>query len=79
MSPEKGEALYFYYRVLDRANLKKKKVLFKGLDTTKFYTVSGYEGVIGGDELMHRGLYLKDALQGDYQSVCLVLKEAQSV
>ena len=54
-------------------------MLFKGLDSAKYYTVSGYEGVIGGDELMNRGLYLKDALQGDYQSVCLVLKEAQSV
>ena len=79
VSPEQDEALYFYYRVLDRANLKKKKVLFKGLDSAKYYNVSGYEGVIGGDELMNRGLYLKDALQGDYQSVCLVLKEAQSV
>ena len=74
VSPEKEEAIYFYYRVLDRANMKRKKVIFKGLDPAKVYTVTGYEEPIGGDELMNRGLYLKEALQGDYQSACMVLK-----
>ncbi|CZQ85320.1 glycoside hydrolase clan gh-d [Trichococcus palustris] len=74
VSPEKEEAIYFYYRVLDRANMKRKKVIFKGLDPAKVYAVTGYEEPIGGDELMNRGLYLKEALQGDYQSACMVLK-----
>lgn len=75
VSPEKDKALYFYFRVLDRANTRVPKLVFVGLDPEKNYSITGYEEAVGGDELMNRGVYLKEALRGDYQSACLELKE----
>ncbi|MEQ8154316.1 MAG: alpha-galactosidase [Clostridiaceae bacterium] len=78
VSEDKTEAFVAYFRVLAEPNGPIRKVSLKGLDPDKEYSVSGKEGIFGGDELMYAGLVIPD-LQGDYQSIVWHLKSNKNI
>ncbi len=73
---EKNEALYTYFQIMDRASKPNTRVKFVGLDPDKKYSLNDEE-VLGGDELMYRGIYLDPDLIGDYQSKQIYLKQVK--
>lgn len=64
---EQNEAVYYYFQIMDRPNKPYKRVKFVGLDENKMYQLDGGR-VLGGDELMNRGIFIDPELIGDYQS-----------
>ncbi|MEQ8196519.1 MAG: alpha-galactosidase, partial [Clostridiaceae bacterium] len=78
VSEDKTEAFVAYFKMLAEPNGPIRKVSLKGLDPDKEYTVSGKEGIFGGDELMYAGLVIPD-LQGDYQSIVWHLKSNKNI
>lgn len=81
VSEDRSQAFAAYFRVLGEPYAPLRRLKLKGLDPHKRYTVEGRQGtgengeVYGGDELMHLGLSLPQ-LNGDFQSVLYVIKEA---
>ncbi len=81
VSEDRSQAFAAYFRVLGEPNAPLRRLKLKGLDPLKRYTVEGRLGtgesgqVHGGDELMNFGLPLP-MLNGDFQSVLYVIKEA---
>lgn len=73
---DKEEAIYYYFQIMDKANKPSKRIKMVGLDPTKAYQLEDGR-IFGGDELMHRGIYLDPELVGDYQSRRIVLKAAE--
>lgn len=73
VSEDKTEAFATYFRVLASPNEPIRKLHFKGLDPDKNYSITGMDGVLGGDELMYVGITISD-LEGDYQSITWILK-----
>lgn len=70
----KSEALFSYFQILDIANKPSPLLKFAGLDPNKKYKLDN-NLIIGGDELMYRGIHLSIDLLGDYQSLQIYLKE----
>ncbi|MBP1044745.1 alpha-galactosidase [Enterococcus sp. BWM-S5] len=70
---KKTEALVFYSRILAEASTAFHVLKLTGLDPNKEYIVEGQ--IIGGDELMHLGLYIDEDMWGDYASKLIYLKE----
>jgi alpha-galactosidase len=64
VSPDKKEAIVFYFRVLDEASAPLVTLKLAGLDPDLTYQSGGEN--FGGDELMQLGLYIDPHLAGDY-------------
>lgn len=73
VSEDKSEAFATYFKVLAAANEPIKRLYFKGLDPNKNYSITGFDEIFGGDELMYSGITIPD-LKGDYQSITWTLK-----
>lgn len=73
----KETAIYFYYQIIDKANKPSKILKMTGLDSEKTYQLDDGR-ILGGDELMYRGIYLDPDLSGDYKSRCIVLHSIES-
>lgn len=71
---EQNEAIYFYFQILNTPQKPNKRVKFVGLNPDKRYQVEGFNEPIGGDELMNRGVFIKNRLNGDFQSVRIYMK-----
>ncbi|WP_233500633.1 alpha-galactosidase, partial [Paenibacillus antibioticophila] len=73
VSPDRSEALLFYFRVLAEPNAPLSLVKLQGLDPHRNYQrVQGGE-VYGGDRLMHAGLPMHE-VHGDFSSTWIHLK-----
>lgn len=64
VSPDKKEAIVFYFRVLAEASAPLVTLKLAGLDPDLTYQSGGES--FGGDELMQLGLYIDPHLAGDY-------------
>jgi alpha-galactosidase len=73
VSEDKTEAFATYFRVLATPNEPITKLYLRGLDPDKNYSLTGLDGVFGGDELMYGGITIP-YLEGDYQSITWTLK-----
>jgi alpha-galactosidase len=73
VSEDKSEAFVAYFRVLAVPNGPITRLHLKGLDQNRSYSITGKNGVYGGDELMYTGLSIPKLL-GDYQSITWRLK-----
>lgn len=73
VSPDKNEALLFYFRVLAEPNGPLRSVKLEGLDPAKDYAVVGNGKVHGGDRLMSAGLSVA-SVHGDFSSMMVRLK-----
>lgn len=73
---EKSEALYTYFQIMDKANKPNPRLKLVGLDPNKKYRING-DRILGGDELMYRGVYLDPDLIGDYQSLQVYLSKVE--
>lgn len=73
VDPNKEQAVFYYFQIMDKANKPVKRLKLVGLDASKDYQLDDGR-VLGGDELMYRGIYLDPDLYGDYQSKRIVLK-----
>ncbi|RRJ65264.1 alpha-galactosidase [Paenibacillus oralis] len=73
VSPDKNEALLFYFRVLAEPNGPLRNVKLEGLDPAKDYAVVGNGKVYGGDRLMSAGLSVA-SVRGDFSSMMVRLK-----
>lgn len=67
VSPDKQEAVFFYYKVLGEPNEPFRSVRLHGLDAAASYELLETGEVYGGDELMHIGLNMP-MLEGDFKS-----------
>ncbi|EKQ50258.1 MULTISPECIES: alpha-galactosidase [unclassified Clostridium] len=74
VSEDKAEAFATYFRVLAIPNEPIRKLCLRGLDPDKNYSISGIDGVFGGDELMYGGITIP-YLEGDYQSITWIIRE----
>lgn len=74
VSEDQSEALYSFFQIMDYANKPRPRLKLTGLDPNKVYQLSDGR-VLGGDELMYRGIFLETDLVGDYQSYQIYLKE----
>ncbi|WP_239004622.1 alpha-galactosidase [Paenibacillus tepidiphilus] len=70
VSPDRGEALVGYFRVLAGPNAPQARLRLQGLDPDKDYVLQETGAVYGGDRLMHAGLILPQ-LHGDFRSKLL--------
>lgn len=73
VSEDKTEAFATYFKVLAAPNEPIRKLYLRGLDPDKNYSITGIDGIFGGDELMYGGITIPD-LEGDYQSITWTLK-----
>jgi len=73
VSEDKTEAFATYFRVLATPNEPIRKLYLRGLDPDKNYSITGIDGILGGDELMYSGITIPN-LEGDYQSITWTLK-----
>lgn len=69
----KEQAVFYYFQIMDKANKPVKRLKLVGLNASKVYQLDDGR-VLGGDELMYRGIYLDPDLYGDYQSKRIILK-----
>lgn len=69
----KDNAVFMYFQILDKANKPNTRIKLVGLDPVKQYKLDD-ERIIGGDELMYRGLYIDPDLYGDFTSRRIVIK-----
>lgn len=76
VNEEKTEALYSYFQIMDKANKATPRVKLAGLDPNKIYQLDDGR-ILGGDELMFRGIYLDSEIIGDYQSRQVYLRELE--
>lgn len=78
VSPDKSEAIVFYFRVLADAHLPAKRVKLRGLDPLKTYTVQNGEAAETwlGDTLMNKGLQIT-LPQNDFSSTWFKLTAAE--
>lgn len=67
VSPDKQEAVFFYYKVLGEPNEPFCSVRLHGLDVEASYEVLETGEVYGGDEVMHIGINIP-MLEGDFKS-----------
>ncbi|MDN6162149.1 MAG: alpha-galactosidase, partial [Atopostipes sp.] len=70
---EQNNAIYHYFQIMDKANKPYKRIKLVGLDPDKIYQLDNGK-LLGGDELMNRGIFLDPELVGDYQSRRIYLK-----
>lgn len=73
VSPEKDEALLFYFQVLAEPNAPLRSVKLEGLDPERDYRLDGSGDIFGGDRLMSVGLPVS-SLHGDFSSMWVKLK-----
>lgn len=73
VSPDKNEALLFYFRVLAEPNGPLRSVKLEGLDPAKDYAVVDNGKVYGGDRLMSAGLSVA-SVSRDFSSILVRLK-----
>ncbi|MBO2945886.1 alpha-galactosidase [Paenibacillus sp. F411] len=73
VSPDKSEALVFYFKVLAEPNGPLQRVQLAGLDAGKDYQIGADGEVMGGDRLMAAGLPVS-SLHGDFSSMWVRLK-----
>jgi alpha-galactosidase len=86
-SQDQTKALVGYYQVLARPNPGYETLRIKGLNPDMEYTIEGYEGTFGGDELMNIGIQLDNAYSGtqaggieetgDFSSIVYKIKAVQ--
>lgn len=69
----KEQAMFMYFQITDKANKPVTRLKMTGLDSSKDYRLDDGR-VIGGDELMFRGIYIDPDLYGDYTSRRIMLK-----
>jgi len=84
VNENKSEALFYYYRILDKGNTGRPRVKLVGLDPIKKYRINDSEQQHFGNELMNKGIYVyagpaKDeqnqGYHGDFRSLRLLLTE----
>lgn len=84
VNENKSEALFYYYRILDKGNTGRPRVKLVGLDPIKKYRINDSEQQYFGNELMNKGVYVhagpaKDeqnqGYHGDFRSLRLLLTE----
>lgn len=73
VSPDRNEALWFYFKVLAEPNAPLKNVKLQGLDPDKDYLLETSGEIYGGDRLMAAGLPVS-MLHGDFSSMWVRLK-----
>lgn len=79
VSEDKTQALVTFVQVLNRPNFKSRRILLKGLDANKRYTVSFVNGEniedksYSGDTLMKAGLMIPN-LWGDFKAWLIYIK-----
>ncbi len=73
VSPDRNEALLFYFKVLAEPNAPLRNVKLEGLDPSRDYRLEGSGEIYGGDRLMALGLPVS-SLKGDFTSMCVRLK-----
>ncbi|MNP63453.1 Melibiase [compost metagenome] len=76
VSPDRKEAIAFFFRVLAEPHPPEKRLRFKGLNPELDYSVEGLDGVWPGDRLMNFGLVIPE-LKGDYASTKFKLKAVE--
>ncbi|MFI2856084.1 alpha-galactosidase [Paenibacillus sp. JSM ZJ436] len=76
VSPDKSEALLFYFKVLAEPNGPLQRVQLAGLDAGKDYQIGADGEVMGGDRLMAAGLPVS-SLHGDFSSMWVRLKAVE--
>lgn len=56
---QKEEALFYYYKIMDKTNSHNPRVKFTGLDAKKKYRLNETNFTFYGNELMYKGLYIE--------------------
>ncbi|MDE1549083.1 alpha-galactosidase [Jeotgalibaca caeni] len=77
VSKDKKEALVFYYKVLNQASEPLNILKMEGLDPSLNYYFEGAKVPMGGDELMHSGMFLPADVDGDHKSFIWYLNAEQ--
>ncbi|WP_410769344.1 alpha-galactosidase [Fontibacillus sp. BL9] len=73
VSPDKNDALLFYFKVLAEPNAPLRNVKMEGLDPEKDYRLETSGEIYGGDRLMTLGMPVS-SLRGDFASMWVRLK-----
>jgi alpha-galactosidase len=75
VSEDKTEAVVFFYKILATPNAPLIRFSLEGLNPWYHYSVSGYDSIVSGEQMMNFGLNVPSQLAwGDFTSMLCHLK-----
>lgn len=75
VTEDKKEAVLFFYKVLTTPNAPLMRITLAGLEENYQYTITGYDSVLSGEQMMNFGLNIPSQLAwGDFTSMLCHMK-----